>query len=541
VSAQDEPRESGVVRVLSRTSLWIEVSADGTTLVGHLSDDLDHRLADRLVDIESPAMSTQVRTDRRGEISVALPNGAGIQRITATFRGDELHAGTTASRVIDPGRGAVRLQLFTPSEVMLDLPRVEVQVRAEHGDQPVEIPIVIALAESTDALGTARTDIGGWASVSIDTRALRPPGRRALDARFDGDARLAPAVAQAGLLVVDATRLSLVSDRRLVLPDEDVRLRGVLEGSMGAVGGEVVEVMAADQVLGTATTGPDGTFALRVAARSLPRGTRTAVRARYSSPVPWRRSCASAEVLVEVEDPAPVGWTRAIVPLAVTLLVLASVLWSATRRRKAQKSATPSSDQAAESGLRYSAVPSRAARRADRFDIGGRVIDPVLVGPVGSATVVAASGTDRRSETTSRDGSFSISRLEGGRYRVTVGAAGYLPESFVADVPHQGKLSQIEVAIVQVRHRALEVYKNVARDLLPRASLWNRWTPREVAVHAVRNRPSLADAMAELTSAFEEVYYSPRLSTIEDLEQIRDVASRIDELREARDDRRDGG
>ena len=120
-------------------------------------------------------------------------------------------------------------------------------------------------------------------------------------------------------------------------------------------------------------------------------------------------------------------------------------------------------------------------------------------------------------------------------------APSYVPESFTAEIPHHGAFLDVKLHLIQVRHRALEVYRRVARLMLPKSRLWGRWTPREIAVHAARQRPALSDELAALTSSFEDVYYSPRMNNVEDLRDIERLANRLKQAQSNREAESDGG
>ncbi len=130
--------------------------------------------------------------------------------------------------------------------------------------------------------------------------------------------------------------------------------------------------------------------------------------------------------------------------------------------------------------------------------------------------------------------------MKGGPHRITVTAVGYVDEEFEVVLPHAGQFHDTRIDVVQIRHRALEVYRDVARPLLPKTSLWGRWTPREVAIHAVGTHPWIGDEIAELTSCFESLYYSPQSGTPSDLDNIRTLAETLDRTR-GRGTRRETG
>lgn len=521
------------VRVRSRTVLWAQITTGGERLEGYLADDRGGRLARRTVIVGADAAPQPVLTNAEGEFSAHLPGGAGPRQITIAFQGDEFYEPSTIVRDFDPSRQPLRLHLLPPSEVLLDRPEAEIQVRAEHADQPAQVPVTITLRPSGEELGRGTTDATGWAHVSIATSALREPGRHTLEASSPGSQRYGPAQATASLLAVDVTRLELSAARGRLLLDDEIELSGRLTGTRGPLVSEVVTLADEDRALGQVATGADGTFELTVPGRSFVAGREAAVIARYDSPLPWRRSSESPAVRILVERPRPMNWGQVVVPVVVTALLLSLVLWVTSRRREGLARPAPAIEERIESGLLTGAVAPRAGRRRERYDLGGQVWDPVRPGPVARAEVSVKGAGAAAVREADGEGRFAFDRLERGAHGVTVGAGGYVPESFRVEMPHHGKLSDIRVHLVQVRHRALELYRTVARRLLPKTALWGRWTPRELAIHAARQRPALADELVDLTSAFEEVYYSPRPNTPGDLERIRELVGRLERVEAA--------
>jgi hypothetical protein len=516
------------VRVRSRTVVWAQISPDSERLEGYLADDLGHRLAGKSVVVVWSGGRLTVRTDERGEFGLALSGVTGVQQLTLAFEGDEFLEAVSNVIGFDPVRRAVRLQLMLPSTVPLDRELVEVQVRAEQGDQPLQLPITITLQPTGEVIGQGETDPSGWAHVSIETNAFRVPGRHTLEARTEGDETFAPALTQASLIAEDVTVLTLVTNRRRLLTDEHLQLRGRLTGARGALPREVIRLQTGDQTLDETITDGEGAFEISLPARSLAVDQQSEVRARYESPLPWRRSCESPAQRIFVEQPQPMNWGQVVVPVLVTALLLALVLWVTTRRREAEPRRTKIPEAHIESGLLSGVTFPRTGRREERFDLSGQVWDPVRPGPVDRADLSVACDQGPRIEQTKSDGRFAFDDLPQGRHVVDVSSAGYVPESFQAAIPHQGQLHDVRVHLVQVRHRALELYRDVAHRLLPKPKLWGRWTPRELAIHTAKQHPRKANELVDLTSVFEEVYYSPRQNTLDDLERIRLLVGRLE-------------
>ena len=532
---------NGIVRIKSRSVLWAEVSPDGSTLDGYLADDRDRRLTNREIEVATGPVVRRARTDADGAFSIPLTTAVGAQTINITFRGDAYQTEAVILREYDPGRIPLRIQLLAPSEVLLNRDTTEVQVRAEQGEQPVEIPVSVALLPRGSILGRGRTTASGWASITIETKAFGGPGRRVLDADFRGDARYAPAKSQARLLVVDVTAVTLVTDRQRLLPDEHLLASGTLSGSAGPLPGEVLHVLAGDRVLSEVVTDAEGRYEARVTGGELTIGEWTPLTARYRSALPWRRPSRSSEVSVTVERPIPMNWGWVFVPLSITVVLLGALLWLSYGRRSKRRRRAQPPERHVGSGLQPEIASARTTSREVYLNLGGQVWDPIKPGPVSGADVRVSQGTVEQREATTEDGRFSFDRLERGINEVNVGAPSYISETFTAEMPHHGAFLDVKLHLIQVRHRALELYRNVARLLLPKARLWGHWTPREIAVHAARQRPALSDELAALTSAFEDVYYSPRANRPEDLREIERLANGLDAARRQHDTKSDGG
>jgi hypothetical protein len=166
-------------------------------------------------------------------------------------------------------------------------------------------------------------------------------------------------------------------------------------------------------------------------------------------------------------------------------------------------------------------------RRLELFDVTGAVRDVVAARPVPGA-ILTISGPDGVSQIrTDSGGVFRVGPLRRGSHSVTVAAVGYVTETFSVIIPHGGAYHGVTVDVVQIRHRALEIYHGVARPLLPRQEVWGRWTPRELAVYSARTFPWLSDEISELTSFFEILYYSSLVNHPTDLDRMESLASNV--------------
>jgi hypothetical protein len=524
------PAWSQSVRVKARTSLWVDASESEGLLEGFLADDNGDRIAGRRITVSSGGSTRSVVTDQSGMFDVPFPLGLRAQTIVVEFSGDPYLEPSSIARDIDPSRLPVELQLILPTVVSLGDPAIEAQVHAEHGGSPVQIQVDVIDPTTERVLAGERTGADGWASMTIATEVVGRPGPHSFHARFDGDGSLAPSLARAEVLVVDATRITLSATPAVVFPEDTVLFGGELSGVFEPIPGQEIALEAGGATVAHATTDADGAFAAEVVARELRHVGELAVVARFRSTLAARSSCESPPVSLRLRDAQPMDWRFVTVPASVTVALLIIVFAMTRQRTKGPgDSRARSATLEIETGFRPSLVPMRTMRRAEHLDISGVVMDPIEHRPVAGAAIAVSGQQGVTSVTAGPDGRFFVGPLTRGSCTVTVGAAGYVAESFPLALPHGGNFHEATINIIQVRHRALEIYRTVARPLLPRQSLWGLWTPRELAVHAVRTHPWLSDDVAALTSCFESMYYSSMVSSMGDLEQIRHLASNLDQ------------
>lgn len=282
----------------------------------------------------------------------------------------------------------------------------------------------------------------------------------------------------------------------------------------------------------------------------------------------------SPEQPITVLPPEPVSPLYYLVPLGVTALgVLGSLLmrrllprlrelWQALRARKRDDEAdgaalldaappAAAAWEASESGVKLSAkhrLPALTLRRTVDTTVDGHVLDAAFGTPVATAQITAeplaaepgAAGSERkpanRLGTAASDGRFALIQLPTGRYRVRVTAPGYLPEEFIAMVPHRGDLRGVRVLLGPLRVRILAEWRRVALHLLGAESHVQTRTPRELlgdldrleaeAATHVRS-PAGRERLHALTQLVEEAYYSPRLPTHGRLEDARLLAEEL--------------
>lgn len=543
-------------------------------------------LPDAPVILAVPALGLRypLRTDSQGRVGLSLPLPGGSYQVTAEFPGDDLRDRAADAVRVDLSRQRTGLSVRAPEQIGLR-DELSVSVELESDGEPLSGQVRLSLTTAGPRRERAVLVTGGRGAVTLplaSERGLRGGGVLTLLATYDGTLLHGPALAQARVLVTTQTEIALdppapplgevprggalvltgrVSDR-----DEGVPLEG-----------ELVEVYArasdvADrgeaEVLGRGATDAAGRFRIRTPAVELPMGP-AVVEARV---VPARRHrqpsrSLALPLLVLPPEPLPVGYF--LVPLLATLGFLG--LWAGWRARGgllgAWRRLRPARrvDQAAQAtpeqpvaspGVRLTQRSLVSTlRRAAARDVEGVVLDAVFGGAVEVASVaVRTAGAPVRVAHTGAGGRFALGELGDGEHEVTVSAAGYLVERFVAVVPHRGEYHGVQVGLLPIRAQILRAWQRVVEPLLPeaqgeqpgappRGAPGQVWTPREVLGHVQGlGRAELTEPLMQLTGLVEESYYSERLSTEAMLEAAEDLSRRLAGLAPpgaARDGRKD--
>jgi hypothetical protein len=217
--------------------------------------------------------------------------------------------------------------------------------------------------------------------------------------------------------------------------------------------------------------------------------------------------------------------------VAVTAVALVVVLRGARDRRGAAarraRAQPPARVKGGLSAPKLSETKLRASRRPPDFEIAGRVLDPTTRRGIGGAVVVVRTGGETREVACDASGRFATGLLPGGEAQVEVSADAFLPEAFVARLPHVGELRDVRVELVPVRHRVMEIYRDVALRVLPERDLWGFWTPRELLRFVKKRQEARQPPLAPLTELFEEVYYAGRGARVEHVMRATELAGSI--------------
>lgn len=498
---------------------------NGALLRGELRDaSLKHGLAGRRVRL-SVERAGEVEThtaitDRNGRFSLWLPHRLGSFTVTALFAGDRHYRRVAAPpRLLDISKGTVALQLTLPEQLDAAVGRQRLPVEASSGGQPISLPLTLATRQGR-VLSRLTTDRRGRGTFSFETWALGQPGPLTLEVRFAGDGRHNALVQRAETVLATPVTLSLAAEELEVPADGEVSLSGRLQDLLGPVAGGTVSVSAQGRHLESLRSDEDGAFALRIDAEELPTG-QLELEASFSPAVVWR-GAARAAVELTLLPPRPIPWTLYLVPALVTALLLAALalvrfwplveglLRGLPRRRRHEEGEEEEEPEPIRSGVRL-ARPSIRALIHQSQTISGEVwdaTDGVLI-PGATVLVRGVDGEARCTVRTNGAGAFATPELAEGRYRLTVRCRAYVSETFEAQLPHRGAYDGLQINLLQVRVKLLEIYRGVARPLLPQGALWACWTPRDLLRHLSRQRGRRPRPMEQLTTLLEQSYWAP--------------------------------
>ncbi len=252
-----------------------DFSADGISMVPGGTWLAASAADDELV-AASPRDSNRVEVVRRGTNdvlnSITLgPDSSGKVR-GLELVGDQLFAAVLGStlrlyRLDRPAVPAPDLTLEVPAQAEVGRPVTVTGVLSDRGTAIAGAQVTVRRQGADEPFGTATTDANGRYSLE-----LVPPDAGTLDlsARYEGDAPTKPAVGKATLNVVRRAATLTVGAPSAVWPDEPFTLTGTLFDGADPVEGASLGVSrrctnwSGTESVGTATTDPAGTFALRV-------------------------------------------------------------------------------------------------------------------------------------------------------------------------------------------------------------------------------------------------------------------------------------
>lgn len=460
-----------------------------------------------------------------GSFEALVPAGPGTIDVGLAFAGsDGIDQVVTTVDAVDPSRAPIDLTVgasVTPTGIL-------VTVTTTTDGVSLPLPVTIRITP-TDADEPHRDTTGmSGQSIAIKRADALGPGARRITARFAGDAGHAAATSTTVIqLTSDTTVKATVPST--VDHDSTLRVGGTVTDADGHGVAKVTVTLLGDDKrrLGSAETGDDGRFKVSAEASLLGPG-RHGLVVLAEPREAWLRASQSTVGFVTVGAPRPAPIAITIAAFAATALTAIGFIWARRRRdRRATEEATREAapGHAAPVGGFEAARPSLVStlRRAADHGFAGAVRESVRTRPLAGATVTLTLGAAGHTATTSDDGRFAFEALAAGEWSARVAAAGHVSERFTVTIPHRGELRGARVDLVPVRERAFAIYRSAALPLLPRPELWGIWSPRQIVDHVRTRRPP--PALAALTSAIEELYFSGRVADESTLPAIESKAT----------------
>ncbi|MGH3333862.1 MAG: carboxypeptidase regulatory-like domain-containing protein [Nocardioidaceae bacterium] len=222
--------------------------------------------------VQSPSRVDVLRRGSNTSLnSIALgPTGAGQVRDMVLVGGQLFAVSGSPLRLYRLDRPAVPapdLTLEVPTQADVGRPVTVTGVLSDRGTSIAGAQVTVRRQGADEPFGTATTDANGRYSLE-----LVPPevGPLDLSARYEGDPPTKPAVGKATLNVVRRAATLTIGSPSAVWPDEPFTLTGTLFDGADPVEGASLGVSrrcsnwSGTESVGTATTDPAGTFAIRV-------------------------------------------------------------------------------------------------------------------------------------------------------------------------------------------------------------------------------------------------------------------------------------
>ncbi|HSS00071.1 MAG TPA: carboxypeptidase-like regulatory domain-containing protein [Kofleriaceae bacterium] len=483
---------------------------------GELLDNLTgDGIAGQLVAIKIGDQTTRATTGPDGRFRATIAVSAGQQPVELSYRGVGLLGPSQLTQVTDPARAQVALSL----EIQDSPSGVTVVVRATADDQPVEIPVALAVGPPMDDHLTDLGPVQSGAPFELTRKAAGGAGIRRVRATFAGDDTRQAATAEKTIeLAAGSTTTMKLSATRIAYED-DLGVTGIVADQDGRpVARAAVTLVSGDRRLAQGATAEDGTYRFKIEGEILGQG-QWGIQVQSDPGKSSVKPSRSPPEIVRVSDPQPVPVSYTIIAFVATAAAAGGFFAARAKpwlrlRRPAPPADVPTNaaaEEQVEGGL-VVAKPGLVStlRRPSDDGFSGVVRDTVRGRPVAGALVrLRLHQTDRETQS-GPDGSFSLDGLAMGEWFAEVVAPGHVTEKFVISIPHRGELRGVRVDLVPVRERVFQLYRRAAEPVLPEVRLWGVWSPRQVFDHVRSKRPS--PALSELTDFVEEVYFSPRLA-----------------------------
>lgn len=519
-----------VVRAGSRIELAMRHEGTRMAIDGRLLRDDGEPLGDmRVVLTVGATQAATLQTDAAGRFGWAAELPFGQYDVVVSFGGRQEVDGTTERRRFDFGRADVTLDLALPARIDRARPGVELEVRAASESGAGNLGVEL-LDREGHVIARAVTSGAGLARLSVVPRSLGPPGPVHLEVRSTADALRGAGHDVGETILVSRSRLVLGPVAESVPADGELVLVGALGDEQRPIARGAIEVQVGRAPAVRTSTDDRGVFSATVPFEGLPRGV-LELGVTYRPDADWRTPATVGPLRIEHLAPTPLPLWLLLVSVAVTAVALAFVFRSARDRRGAAarraRAQPPARVQGGLQTSRASESRVRASRRPPDPEIAGRVFDATTRKAIGGAVVTVTRPGEERVLACDASGRFATGPLPAGEVEVSVAASAYLPERFVARIPHAGELRDVRVELVPVRHRVMEIYRDAALRVLPERDLWGFWTPRELLRFVKKRHEARQPPLAPLTELFEEVYYAGRGARVEHVARAAELAEAI--------------
>lgn len=429
----------------------------------------------------------------------------------------------------DPSKQSIELAV----EVTEHPAGANVQVTAVGDSGPVTVPIELAIAaQATEAWNPVTQGAKTFAVYTVARHDAGGPGLYRLRATFTGDVRTQAAAKDAVLELPSPTTTTVAFSQPQLAFEDRLGVTGrVVDAEGQPVAGAAVALMSPERRHAHAATATDGTYGFSVKGDALGAG-RITLQVTTDPGRSYLRPSRSEPRDITVSTPHPVPVWYTIVGFVATGLVATAFFlarrapWRRWRRPTLPTDAASAPSAADSPGGLVAAKPGivSSLRRATDDSFSGVVRDSTRNRPIAHAVIRIGNDRVVREAIAAADGSFAMTALDAGQWRVEVSADGHVTEHFAVAMPHRGEFRGVRIDLVPVRERAFQLYRRVAEPILPHARLWGIWSPRQIVDHVRTRRHS--PALQELTDCIEEIYFSPRIAAEAVLAALRDGVAR---------------
>lgn len=423
----------------------------------------------------------------------------------AVFPGNDLYEQASAEAQIDITKDTPTLEIEATSELALDETEAILIARLTLLGKP--IPGALISLSGIKAPKSEATDESGEATFTFSPRELPLEGPNTIIIRFPGGDLYNPIETRRTMSLVAPVTVTL-SGPRSVSADEDLELSGSLMTPRGALSKKGVAFFAQisqgeERPLGNTVTDSEGNFAVALAANIFKKDTTVEVIARFTPDAPWLRPGDSAPVSFRVLPPKPVPAAFYLVPLFICgAVAFGMFLLRVTRQKTIQKPIIVKPRTGLILNHRQSLGPEESS-------VSGAVKNAKTLEPLAGVLVLLQYEDKTTLEvTTDARGEFRFEDTPRGRPSLVVRAVGYVSEEVRIETPHRGKYRGVTLAILPVREKVLEIFREVAMEVLPEAKHWGTWTPREIRRYAREKKYHVKGPIGELVLLFESVYFA---------------------------------